>query len=138
MAAMKMAMRAKVRVMAGRLCEIIHESYILRLKSRRGGRIKQFIYDTVLTYSMYAALRFSTNRSIQRTMTTFELEYILQLKSRHGGWLEQFVCDTVLTYKEVRCLRFPAHHSIQCTMTTFELEYSDYNVLKYLRDYIDT
>jgi hypothetical protein len=72
-----------VRIRYRRMCRQVpapNDYYLLQLKSRLGGWLKQFVCDTVLTYSMYAALRFSINHFIQRTMTTFELEY--QAKNR--------------------------------------------------------
>jgi hypothetical protein len=73
--------------------------YILQLKSRPGGWLEQFVCDTVLTYSMYAALRFPTHHSIQRTMTTFELEYTNILNHFLTDGRESFLSANVMLWR---------------------------------------
>jgi GNAT superfamily N-acetyltransferase len=74
-------------------CVIILDVFddgILRLKSRLGGWLEQFVCDTVLTYSMYAALRFPAHHSIQRTRATFELEYNKNAVAQRKKYYEEF------------------------------------------------
>jgi hypothetical protein len=51
-------------------------SSILRLKSRHCGWLKQFIYDTALSYKDVTCAPVPGNSLYPTTMTTFEFEYI--------------------------------------------------------------
>jgi hypothetical protein len=50
--------------------------FILRLKSRLGGWLEQFVCDTVLTYKEVTCAPVLDKSLLNRTMTTFEWEYI--------------------------------------------------------------